>query len=62
MRDIDRKYQNKQALRDRFWLRNTWSPIVAYAGRLDEKKGMHLVHHALFYILAQACVPHNSVA
>ena len=53
MRDIDRKYQNKQALRDRFWLRNTWSPIVAYAGRLDEKKGMHLVHHALFYILAQ---------
>ena len=51
--DIDRKYENKQALRDRFWLRNTWSPIVAYAGRLDEKKGMHLVHHALFYILAQ---------
>jgi len=51
--DIDRKYQNKQALRDRFWLRKTWSPIVAYVGRLDEQKGMHLVHHALFYTLAR---------
>ena len=50
--DIDRKYQNKEALRDRFWLRKTWSPIVAYVGRLDEQKGMHLVHHALFYTLA----------
>ena len=53
MRDIDRKYENKQALRDRFWLRKTWSPIVAYVGQLDQQKGMHLVHHALFYILAQ---------
>jgi len=50
--DIDRKYQNKQALRDRFWLRETWGPVVAYMGRLDEQKGMHLVHHALFYTLA----------
>jgi starch synthase len=50
--DIDRKYQNKAALRDRFWLRHTWSPVVAYVGRLDEQKGMHLVHHALFYTLA----------
>jgi len=50
--DIDRKYQNKEALRDRFWLRKSWSPVVAYVGRLDEQKGMHLVHHALFYTLA----------
>ena len=50
--DIDRKYRNKEALRERFWLRKTWSPIVAYVGRLDEQKGMHLVHHALFYALA----------
>ncbi len=49
--DIDRKYQDKDALRDRFWLRKTWSPVVAYVGRLDEQKGMHLVHHALFYTL-----------
>jgi starch synthase len=49
--DLDAKYQNKEALRERFWLRKTWSPIVAYIGRLDEQKGMHLVHHALFYTL-----------
>jgi starch synthase len=51
-RDIDRKYRNKDALRERFLLRKTWSPVVAYVGRLDEQKGMHLVHHALFYTLA----------
>jgi starch synthase len=53
VRDVDRKYQNKQALRNRFWLRKTWSPIVAYAGRLDQQKGMHLVHHALSYTPAR---------
>jgi starch synthase len=51
--DIDRKYRNKEALRDRFWPRKTWSPVVAYVGRLDEQKGMHLVHHALFFTLAR---------
>ena len=50
---IDRKHGDKAALRDRFWLRQTASPLVAYVGRLDEQKGMHLVHHALFYTLAQ---------
>jgi starch synthase len=49
--NIKRKYGNKEALRDRFWLRKTRSPLVAYIGRLDEQKGMHLVHHALFYTL-----------
>ena len=29
------------------------SPIVAYVGRLDEQKGMQLVHHALFYALSR---------
>jgi starch synthase len=51
--DIDRKYGNKEALRNRFWLRQTRSPVVAYVGRLDEQKGMHLVNHALFYTLAR---------
>src|SRR5215831_13245762 len=46
------KHQATQALRDRFWLRTTDAPVVAYIGRLDEQKGMHLVHHALFYTLA----------
>jgi starch synthase len=46
------KDANTDALRDRFWLRKTRGPLVAYVGRLDEQKGMHLVHHALFYTLA----------
>jgi starch synthase len=50
---IERKHQNKKALRDRFWLRDSDGPVVAYVGRLDEQKGMHLVHHALFYTLAR---------
>ena len=51
---IERKRQNKEALRDRFSLRKSSRPIVAYVGRLDEQKGMHLVHHALFYTLAHS--------
>jgi len=50
---IDRKYESKRRLRERLWLRDTWSPIVACVGRLDEQKGMHLVHHALFHTLAR---------
>jgi starch synthase len=50
---IERKRQNTEALRDRFWLRKTRAPVVAYVGRLDDQKGMHLVHHALFYTLAR---------
>ena len=50
---IERKSENTQALRDRLWLRKTRGPVVAYVGRLDEQKGMHLVHHALFYTLAR---------
>jgi starch synthase len=49
--DLDAKYRNKEALRDRFWLRQDYKPVVAFVGRLDEQKGMHLVHHALFYAL-----------
>jgi starch synthase len=50
--EIERKYANKDALRERFLLRKTWSPVVAFVGRVDEQKGMHLVHHALFQTLA----------
>jgi starch synthase len=48
---IERKRDNKEAVRERFWLRKSRGPLVAYIGRLDEQKGMHLVHHALFYAL-----------
>lgn len=50
---IDRKRRDSEALRERFWLRKVPGPVVAYVGRLDEQKGMHLVHHALFYTLAR---------
>jgi starch synthase len=50
---IERKKDAKAALRDRLLLRDSRGPLVAYVGRLDEQKGMHLVHHALFYTLAR---------
>jgi starch synthase len=51
IRTLPGKYENKERLRERFLLRKSWSPIVAYVGRLDDQKGMHLVHHAIFYAL-----------
>lgn len=48
---IDAKYGNKEALRNRFWLRKDYKPIVAYVGRLDAQKGVHLIRHAIFYSL-----------
>jgi starch synthase len=47
--DSHGKDENKERLRDRFWLRKSWSPIVAFVGRLDEQKGMQMVHQALSY-------------
>lgn len=49
---IDRKYWNKDTLRERLWLRKDFKPLIAYVGRLDSQKGVHLVRHALFYSLA----------
>ena len=48
---LDGKYRNKDALRERLWLRKDWKPLVAYVGRLDAQKGVHLIQHALFYAL-----------
>lgn len=45
------KARNTDALRERLWLRKTHKPIVAYVGRLDVQKGVHLIRHALFYAL-----------
>jgi starch synthase len=50
---IDDKYINKHALRDRVMLRHDYKPIVTYVGRLDHQKGVHLIHHAIFYALDQ---------
>lgn len=50
---IDDKYVNKRVLREQFMLRHEYKPILAYVGRLDSQKGVHLIHHAIFYALAQ---------
>ena len=44
---VELKYGNKKILRDRFWLRQDYKPLVAYVGRLDRQKGVHLIRHAL---------------
>ncbi|MDX1409813.1 MAG: glycogen synthase, partial [Saprospiraceae bacterium] len=49
---IENKYANKDALRDRLLLRKVYKPIVAYVGRLDTQKGVHLIRHSLYYSLA----------
>jgi starch synthase len=48
---IEKKYGNKRALRERFWLTDNEKPVVAFIGRLDVQKGLELVRHALFYSL-----------
>lgn len=49
---IDDKYQNKTALKQRFLLRDGYKPIIAYVGRLDAQKGVHLIRHALYFSVA----------
>lgn len=49
--DLASKEKNKKALRERLLLRDVDKPIVAFIGRLDPQKGVHLVHHAMYYAL-----------
>lgn len=49
--DFTEKKKNKKALRERLWLRDADKPIICYIGRLDDQKGVHLVHHAIYYAL-----------
>lgn len=48
---LDEKLKNKKALRERLWLNHDDKPLICYIGRLDEQKGVHLVHHAIYYAL-----------
>lgn len=48
---IEKKYDNKRALRQRFWLADNEKPILAFIGRLDQQKGLELVRHAIFYAI-----------
>jgi starch synthase len=50
---LENKYTCKEALRERFLLRKEYKPLVAYIGRLDKQKGVHLIRHGLFYALSQ---------
>jgi starch synthase len=52
---LDGKYENKKALRNRFWLRDAFKPIVCYVGRLDNQKGVPLITHAIHYCLRNGC-------
>lgn len=45
------KWKNRKALRDRLLLRDENKPIVAFIGRLDEQKGVGLVHYSIYYSL-----------
>jgi starch synthase len=48
---IEKKYENKRALRQRLWLADNEKPIISFIGRLDPQKGPELVRHAIFYAL-----------
>ena len=51
---FDIKAENKKALRERLLLsQDEDKPIIAYIGRLDGQKGVHLVHHAMYYALGR---------
>jgi starch synthase len=49
--DLAGKAKNKKALRERLLLQDVDKPIIAYIGRLDEQKGVHLVQHAIYYAI-----------
>jgi len=48
---FDRKAANTEALRERLLLRRGARPVIAYVGRLDTQKGLHLIRHAIFHAL-----------
>lgn len=49
--DFEEKHKNTKTLRERLMLDHADKPIIAYIGRLDGQKGVHLVHHAMYYAL-----------
>jgi starch synthase len=42
---------NKKELRERLLLQQSDKPIMTFIGRLDDQKGVHLVHHGIYYAL-----------
>jgi starch synthase len=52
---VQAKYVNKEALRNRLWLRHEFKPLVAFVGRLDPQKGVGLLLHSIPYCLERGC-------
>jgi starch synthase len=52
---LDEKYRNKQALRNRFWMRQDFKPIISVVTRLDHQKGVNLIKHGVHFALANNC-------
>lgn len=50
---LEERAKNTDALRERLLVRKERKPIVAYVGRLDVQKGVHLIRHALSYTLTR---------
>ncbi len=48
---LDKKYANKDALRERLLLRKDFKPIVAFIGRLDPQKGIEQIRHSLYWCI-----------
>lgn len=48
---FSQKVLNKKALQERLALDTTHKPLVAFIGRLDDQKGVHLVHHGMYFAL-----------
>lgn len=55
VKNINGKYANKAALRDRLLLEDNHKPIVAYVGRLDHQKGLDLILHSIFHAISNGC-------
>ncbi len=51
--NLEEKAWNKKALRERLLLEQSDKPLIAFIGRLDPQKGVHLLHHALYYALSR---------
>ncbi|NEP57939.1 MAG: glycogen synthase GlgA [Symploca sp. SIO2G7] len=51
--NLEGKAKNKKALREHLLLGDVDKPLIAFIGRLDGQKGVHLVHHAMYYALSR---------
>jgi starch synthase len=52
---FEEKVKNKKALQERLLLRDSDKPLLCFIGRLDDQKGVHLLHHSIYYALAHGC-------